>query len=258
MASAMVQPQGLVYSASFNPPPVGYAMAPQPMPQPMPQLMPLEPMQAMPTQMPMAALSFPGMAPAGTMPSVPTPLPTNGGIMPVPGAVFDDGSSAPFLHQYFEMVKSACAIGRTANNRAAIKELNGKLFPLIVEAFRRHDKDGDNVLIKTEAQAFFSYFVSERLGFADATRSFLASKFGNKSKALDVIQIYLNNKASMDSAAFKAMISDSDGCAQLHEVLTALSIGTDKHDALMKAFGFLAGGEDDDAESETYYEGSYH
>jgi len=252
MASAMMQPQGLVYSASFNPPPVGYGMVPQPMPQLMPQAMPMEPMQAMPAQMPMAAPSFPGMAPAGTMPGMPTPLPTSGGIMPVPGAVFDDGSAAPFLHQYFQMVKSHCA----GNYRAAIRELNGKTFPLIVEAFKRHDKDGDNVLTKPEAQAFFSYFVSERLGFGEAKVSLLANKLGDKAKAVDVVQIYRNNKASMDSAGFKAMF-DEDGCGQLHEVVSCLSIGTAKHDALLKAFGMLTAVEEDDADDGTYYEGSY-
>jgi len=170
-----------------------------------------------------------------------------------PAAVLDDGTAGIFLQQYFHLVKAHCET-RLANKKAALRELNGKLFPLIVEAFHRHDRDGDGVLNKQEAQILFTLFVSDRLGFSDAARAMIYQQTGDSEKAADRLAHYRKFKVQNDAKAFQAFASDDDGYVQLHEVISALSLHTDKHLVLFKAFGLQEAEEEDD---ESYYVDHY-
>ncbi|CAE7668230.1 unnamed protein product [Symbiodinium sp. CCMP2456] len=168
-------------------------------------------------------------------------------------AVIDDGTAAVFLQQYFSLVKSHCET-RLVNKKSAMRELNGKLFPLIVEAFHRHDRDGDGVLNKQEAHILFTLFVSDRLGFSDAARAMIYQQTGDSEKAADRVAQYSKFKEMYDKRAFQAFVSDEDGYMQLHEVLSTLSLHTDKHMALFKAFGLQ---EADEETEESYYVDHY-
>jgi len=168
-------------------------------------------------------------------------------------AVIDDGTAAVFLQQYFSLVKSHCET-RLVNKKSAMRELNGKLFPLIVEAFHRHDRDGDGVLNKQEAYILFTLFVSDRLGFSDAARAMIYQQTGDSEKAADRVAQYSKFKEMYDKRAFQAFVSDEDGYMQLHEVLSTLSLHTDKHIALFKAFGLQ---EADEETEESYYADHY-
>eukprot|EP00434_Breviolum_minutum_P014230 symbB.v1.2.012549.t1/scaffold819.1/size162441/20 len=163
------------------------------------------------------------------------------------GPVLDDGTGAVFLQQYFQLIKAHCDTA-LINKPAAVRQLNGKLFPLIVEAFQRHDKDGDGVLSKAEANIFFSLFVSERLGFVDAARGLATQFTGDSEKAAAQILLYQRFKDVTDSRAFEVFDSNEDGYLQLHEAVAAMSIGSEKNEALMKAFGLRSDdGDVDDA-----------
>lgn len=167
----------------------------------------------------------------------------------VPGApVLDDGTAAVFLQQYFQLIKAHCDT-TLINKPEAVRQLNGKLFPLIVEAFQRHDKDGDGVLGKSEASIFFSLFVSERLGFVDAARGLATQFSGDSEKAAAQVLLYQRHKDVVDRKAFEVFDSNEDGYLQLHEAVAAMSIGSDKNEALLKAFGLRP----DDGEADDSY-----
>ncbi|CAK9024903.1 unnamed protein product [Durusdinium trenchii] len=155
--------------------------------------------------------------------------------------------------KYFQLIKAHCDT-TLINKPAAVRQLNGKLFPFIVEAFQRHDKDGDGVLNKSEANIFFSLFVSERLGFVHAARGLVTQYTGDAEKASAQILLYQRHKDTMDSKAFEVFDSNEDGYLQLHEAVSAMSIGSEKNEALLKAFGLRADDTDDDT---TYWADHY-
>eukprot|EP00440_Ansanella_granifera_P001192 gb/GFBE01001281.1/.p1 GENE.gb/GFBE01001281.1/~~gb/GFBE01001281.1/.p1 ORF type:complete len:243 (+),score=74.98 gb/GFBE01001281.1/:1-729(+) len=240
--STMMQQGGVVYMQA---PGAAYGMAPQAMP-----------MQGMMTP---GAMSFPagmaGMAApntarmtSGMLPMEPR-VPSMAPPMTSPGAADASG----YLQQYFQMVRSALAIN-SLNSKAAMRELNGKLFPIIVEAFKCHDRDGDLVLDRNEAYAFFSHFVSERLGFHEVAGGLIHRHAGDKDKAADILENYMRNKARMDQAAFRVFNSDEDGYLQMHEVVQALTLGTPEHKKLLEAFGFHSEVEEEEAH---YYADHY-
>ncbi|CAK9024905.1 unnamed protein product [Durusdinium trenchii] len=161
--------------------------------------------------------------------------------------------SSQTFAKYFQLIKAHCDT-TLINKPAAVRQLNGKLFPFIVEAFQRHDKDGDGVLNKSEANIFFSLFVSERLGFVHAARGLVTQYTGDAEKASAQILLYQRHKDTMDSKAFEVFDSNEDGYLQLHEAVSAMSIGSEKNEALLKAFGLRADDTDDDT---TYWADHY-
>jgi len=167
--------------------------------------------------------------------------------------VLDDGTAAVFLQKYFQLVKAHCD-HTLMNKPEAVRELNGKLFPIIVDAFKRHDKDGDGVLQRTEASIFFSLFTSDRLGFSDAARGMVAQHTGDSEKAAEQMAAYQKHKEVLDRKAFHAFNSHEDGYLQLHEVISGLSIGSEKNDAILKAFGLRPG---DNEQDDHYYTDHY-
>jgi len=168
--------------------------------------------------------------------------------------IMDDGTAAPFFHQYFQLL--ANYFKNPTVSHTATKALNGKLFPLIVEAFKRHDKDGDNLLTQIEAQAFFSAFVSEQVGFFSCLSGLLVKSNFDKSEISSKLSEYKRNKAAIDARAFAVLCgTDADGYLQIHQVITALSLDTKKHHEFMRVFGLDISMTDDD---ETYYADSYH
>lgn len=147
------------------------------------------------------------------------------------------------FHQYFQLLKSHFA--HPTHTKMATRRLNGQLFPLIVEAFKSFDKDGDNILNPTEASDFFSHFVSEKLGFHGAMMTVAARKGMDAVKGHEMLKAYQASKATMDAQAFRALTSDEDGYLQIHEVVDALSVDTTRHKELLRAFGLEAEEEDD-------------
>eukprot|EP00930_Biecheleria_cincta_P036365 TRINITY_DN24947_c0_g1_i1.p2 TRINITY_DN24947_c0_g1~~TRINITY_DN24947_c0_g1_i1.p2 ORF type:complete len:205 (+),score=48.83 TRINITY_DN24947_c0_g1_i1:157-771(+) len=169
--------------------------------------------------------------------------------MPNGGAASSAASS--HFHQYFQLLKTHFA--QPGHTKMATRSLNGQLFPLIVEAFKSFDKDGDNILNPTEAGDFFSHFVSERMGFHSAMMTVAAWKSMDTSKGQQQLKAYTENKHSMDAQAFRVLTSDEDGYLQIHEVVDALSVDTTRHKAMLRAFG-LDSEEEDDA---FYYADEY-
>eukprot|EP00931_Biecheleriopsis_adriatica_P023660 TRINITY_DN14895_c0_g1_i1.p1 TRINITY_DN14895_c0_g1~~TRINITY_DN14895_c0_g1_i1.p1 ORF type:complete len:251 (-),score=62.65 TRINITY_DN14895_c0_g1_i1:101-853(-) len=198
---------------------------------------------------------YPGMAVPSVVPQMPMQPPgalKAGAAVQAP--IFDDGTSAPFIFQYFQLLKSACAV-TSISSKAVIRDLNGKLFPFIVQAFKRHDKNGDNVLSKLEAQSFMAIFCSQRLGFQEVFLDLAAARLrGDRQKAGQFLGNYIRNQVSMNAAGVQALSSDEEGVVQMHEVLAALSLGTPQHSELMAALGVYPPKQESYA---TYYEGHY-
>eukprot|EP00930_Biecheleria_cincta_P026520 TRINITY_DN18687_c0_g1_i1.p1 TRINITY_DN18687_c0_g1~~TRINITY_DN18687_c0_g1_i1.p1 ORF type:complete len:236 (+),score=37.99 TRINITY_DN18687_c0_g1_i1:78-785(+) len=184
------------------------------------------------------------------------------GSYPLPSMAFPQMPACGFVqpaqmpvhscfHQYFQLLKSHFA--QPTQTKMATRSLNGQLFPLIVEAFKGFDTDRDNVLNPTEANVFFSHFVSEKLGFHGAMMTVAAQESRDAAKGYEMLRAYQANRATMDAQAFRALTSDEDGYLQIHEVVDALSVGTTRHKELLRAFGFEAE-EDDDV---SYYADHY-
>jgi len=151
--------------------------------------------------------------------------------------IMDDGSAAPFLHQYFQLLAAHFSLPTVSP--MATKALNGKLFPLIVDAFKRHDKDGDHLLNKQEAEVLFSHIVSERVGFFSTLTGLLVKNNYDRAQVSEMVSNYKKNKPAIDAKAFKVLLDgDQDGYLQMHQVITALSLDTKKHREFMRAFGF--------------------
>eukprot|EP00927_Polykrikos_kofoidii_P081423 TRINITY_DN78760_c0_g1_i1.p1 TRINITY_DN78760_c0_g1~~TRINITY_DN78760_c0_g1_i1.p1 ORF type:complete len:227 (-),score=52.60 TRINITY_DN78760_c0_g1_i1:92-772(-) len=199
------------------------------------------------------------------------------------GQCFCCESKAPFLHQYFETVldnmktapggMDALAVlmdpAKKAAAEAKAKKLRGKLFGIIVESFKLHDKNGDNVLDKEEAAVFFRDYVNEYRKFAVQIGQVLAEKAGVGSflqgmpaemkkemekqtkKALDDIkkesklkanerwEYYCQNQETADAKAFAVMDTDGSGTLAVSEVVTALLPDTEQNTAFNVAIGMI-------------------
>ncbi|CAK9038590.1 unnamed protein product [Durusdinium trenchii] len=92
------------------------------------------------------------------------------------------------------------------------------------------------------------------LGFVHAARGLVTQYTGDAEKASAQILLYQRHKDTMDSKAFEVFDSNEDGYLQLHEAVSAMSIGSEKNEALLKAFGLRADDTDDDT---TYWADHY-
>lgn len=198
-------------------------------------------------------------------------------------------SAAPYLHKYFETIldfakdlskpENVTSLLTNRNAREEMvtkqKKLKGKLFGLIIQAFKNHDEDGDGILDREESKVFFGHFVDEQQkmvhamcamagaqmqaqmvaqlddpqvppeekqmmmgmvdGAAEALKALLKQEEEKNNK---LCMAYFRNQPERDLAVFKVIDTDGSGTLQMNEVVSALTPETASNKKLMKALGF--------------------
>jgi len=204
---------------------------------------------------------------------------------PAEGAA--EANPAPYLAEYFDMVQKRSAslvadeerlrqLAMDADAQKRLMEESKAWFekeaqPLLTKSFKHHDANGNDVLSKDEAAAFFQHMVTEETDFAktmsalsidagvkmsmgmlndldQATRDALKAELDKQIKihteaAQTEVQkkedAYKANKADYDEKAFKVLDTNGDGTIQLSEFIAAFEPESKKNQEFHMALGYV-------------------
>lgn len=146
--------------------------------------------------------------------------------------------AAPYLHQYFEVVKRVTSEIMEGDNMLALMAdpegaqakmqetqvaLKAEILPLIEQSFKHHDTKGNNVLDKDEAAVFFSHIVAEESAFIESVAAMAIRASIKMVMAMmgDMLKELPEDKKKEVTDQLQSQIADAT--AKIHEQVEAMS-----------------------------------